>query len=150
MPGAGAVRRLFAAATILLASHGANAQCVIAAVPVNFGVYQPFSAIPVDSNGNITVRCQFFGSYKIALSSGLTGNVTDRRMSRAGSQLSYQLYINPARHTVWGDGTGGSVTVVGLCPGNCDNNYPVYGRMPPRQSVAPGTYVDTITVTVIF
>lgn len=137
---------LSAAAMILLAAHGATAQCIITALPVTFGVYQPFSAKPVDGNGSIAIRCHAFGPYSIAINSSVTG----RHMSRAGSQLSYQLYIDAARRTVWGDGTGGSAIVSGFCTGSCNNDHAVYGRIPPRQSVTPGTYMDSITVMVVF
>ena len=139
-----------AAAMILLAAHDATAQCMIAALPVTFGVYQPFSAMPVDSNGSIAIRCHAFGPYSIAINPSVTGNFAGRHMSRAGSQLSYQLYTDAARRTVWGDGTGGSAIVAGFCSGSCNNDHPVYGRIPPRQSATPGTYVDTITVTIVF
>jgi spore coat protein U-like protein len=144
------MRWLFAVAIILLAAHGANAQCVIAAVPVNFGVYQPFSAIPVDSNGSITIRCRSFVPYSIAINSSVIGSFASRHMSQSGAQLSYQLYTDAARRTVWGDGTGGSATVSGFCAGSCNNDHSVYGRIPPRQSATPGTYTDTITVTIVF
>jgi spore coat protein U-like protein len=144
------VRWWFAATITVLLAQEAKAQCVIAAVPVNFGVYQPFSTTPIDSNGSITIRCRFFGPYSIALSSGSAGDFTDRHMSHAGSRLNYQLYTNPARRVVWGDGTGGSATMSGFCSGYCNNDQPIYGRIPPRQPVVPGRYADTVTVTVIF
>ena len=150
MPRAGAVRCWFAAAILLLAAHSTKAQCVITAVPVNFGVYQPFSAIPVDSYGTITIRGHFFGPYSIAIGAPVTGNFAGRHLSRPGAQLFYQLYTDATRRTVWGDGTGGSAAVAGYCAGSCNNDYSVYGRIAPRQPVAPGTYTDTIVVTVIF
>lgn len=150
MPRTGAVKWWFAAAMILLATHGTKAQCVITAVPVNFGVYQPFSASPVDSNGTITIRCHFVGPYNIAINAPVTGNFAGRHLSRPGSQLFYQLYTDPTRRTVWGDGTGGSGAVSGYCAGSCNNDHTMYGRIPSRQSVTPGTYTDTVIVTVIF
>lgn len=150
MPGTSAVRRSLAAAIVLMAAHDARAQCVITAVPVNFGVYQPFSAIPADSNGTVTIHCHFFGPYSIAIGPPATGNPNGRHMSRSGSQLSYRLYTDAARRTVWGDGTGGSAIVSGFCAGSCNNDHSIYGRIPARRSVVPGTYTDTVTITVIF
>jgi spore coat protein U-like protein len=144
------VKWWFGAAMIPLLAHDVRAQCVITAVPVNFGVYQPFSASPIDSTGSITIRCRLSGPYSISLNAGLAGDFADRHMSHAGSRLVYQLYTSPARRVVWGDGTGGSATVSGFCSGYCSNDQPIYGRIPARQSVAPGTYTDTVTVTVIF
>ncbi len=144
------MRWWFAAAMLLLAGHNAKAQCLITAVPVNFGVYQPFSAIPVDSNGDISIRCHFVGPYSIAINAPIAGTFAGRHLSRSGSQLSYQLYTDATRRIVWGDGTGGSAAVSGFCAGSCNNDHAVYGRIPPRQSVIPGTYMDTIVVTVIF
>ena len=47
---------------------------------------------------------------------------------------------------VWGNGSGGTILVYG----DCDHAFPVYGRVPARQLVSPGAYIDTIIVTVSF
>jgi spore coat protein U-like protein len=84
------------------------------------------------------------------LSVGGGGTFAGRRMSSGGAHLSYQLFSTASRSTVWGDGTAGTVTVSGDCPPGCETSYTVYGRIPTKQPAAPGTYIDTIVVTVTF
>ncbi|NNC64112.1 MAG: spore coat protein U domain-containing protein [Gammaproteobacteria bacterium] len=69
-----------------------------------------------------------------------------------GYDAIYNLYSNPARTLVWGDGTGGSLTVFRSKPrpGRQNFSLPVYGRIPPTQSVSPGLYSDDIIVTIVF
>lgn len=140
------------AALAALVPGPVSAQCSITATPVSFGTYLPFAGTATDSTGNVTIRCRLVGPYTIALNDGLygLGHPANRRMGASGAYLSYQLYTNATRSTVWGDGAGGSVTAFGLCNGYCNNSYNIYGRIPARQMVKPGTYTDTITVTVVF
>src|SRR6266487_1298814 len=50
-----------------------------------------------------------------------------RKMVNAGTLLNYNLYTDAARTTVWGDGTGGTVTVSGSSNGS--TTHTVYGRI---------------------
>lgn len=143
-------RRLFAAALMLLLPAAARAQCTVTAVPVDFGTYLPFSATPDDATGSVRITCTtLIAGYTIALGPG-GGTVPARRMASGSATLLYQLYTTAARTTVWGNGTGGSVTVSGGCVLLCNQTHTVYGRIPARQVARPGTYVDTITVTITF
>jgi spore coat protein U-like protein len=66
-----------------------------------------------------------------------------------GSGLSYSLYQNSTRTTNWGN-TVGTDTVSGTGTGNAQA-LNVYGRIPGSQtSVVPGSYADTITVTLTY
>ena len=95
-------------------------------------------------------------SYTIALGGGGGGggSVGARSMSSDSGTLAYQLYRDPARTQVWGDGTGGSVTVAdgyllnGVPP--VVRNYTAYGAIAPLSKVAPGLYSDTITVLMTY
>jgi spore coat protein U-like protein len=74
-------------------------------------------------------------------------------MGAATATLDYQLYVNTARTTVWGDGTGGTATVQDgylLGVGSETRSYPVLGRIPGGQNVPVGSYADSIVVTVDF
>ena len=146
------LRALALVAMSLLVPAVARAQCSVSATPVSFGTYLPFSGTPTDSTGSVTVGCLFIGPYSIALNAGLNGggSFANRRMGSGSARMFYQLYTNATRTTVWGDGTGGSSVVNGFCFVVCSNPYTVYGRIPARQAVRPGTYIDTIVVTVTF
>jgi spore coat protein U-like protein len=153
MPGTAVMRaRLIALLVLLLVPVAARAQCTVTATAVSFGTYLPFSGTPADSTGSVTVGCRLFGPYTVSLNAGLhaSGSFSNRRMSSGPGFMSYQLYTNATRTTVWGDGTGGTSVVSAFCSRVCNTNYSVYGRIPARQVVNPGTYTDTILVTVTF
>lgn len=144
------MNRMLLSAALLVLPAAARAQCTVAATPVAFGVYLPSSASPTDATGSVRVACtNFIGGYTIALGSG-GGSIPARRMASGNATLQYQLYTTAARTAVWGNGTAGGVVVPGSCLTLCDQTYTVYGRIPARQSPRPGTYADTITVTVTF
>lgn len=144
--------RLIAPLILMLVPVAARAQCTVTATAVSFGTYLPFSATPTDSTGSVTIGCRLVGPYTVSLNAGLHGggNFSNRRMSSGPRFMSYQLYTNATRTTVWGDGTGGTSVVSGVCSSVCNSNNTVYGRIPARQVVTPGTYTDTILVTVTF
>jgi spore coat protein U-like protein len=146
------VRRVVAlAALILLAPATVRAAvCGVSATPVAFGTYPPFSGTPTDSTGSVTVTCIGTATISIALSTGGSGSYAARQMNNGGIHLLYQLYSTAGRTTIWGNGTGGTVTVSDTLVGFASRNYTVFGRIPTLQGVKPGAYVDTITVTVSY
>jgi spore coat protein U-like protein len=129
--------------------------CTVAATTVSFGTYNPQSASPNDAVGTVTVTCTvilvgLLESWTIALSTGGSGTFANRQMSNGTHHLSYNLYTNSTRTTVWGDGTGGTSVVSDsrlLSIGTNSYSYSVYGGVPVAQDQTPGTYVDAITVT---
>ena len=92
------------------------------------------------------------GSYTIQLSKGTSSTYAPRVLTNGGSTLAYNLYTSNARNQVWGDGTGGSQTVTSnfIALLSLDQTTTVYGRIPAGQNVPPGSYSDTVLVTVIF
>ena len=146
---------LLAAAALWLCSGTAEAQfqCRVTANPFAFGTYAPGNPAPHDVTGNIDVRCMGQpGFFTATLSTGSSGSFAQRQMLSGATLMGYNLYLDPARTIVWGDGTGGSLTVVRSKPrpGRQDFPLPVYGRIPPTQNVSPGLYTDDIVVTIIF
>ncbi|MEJ2604103.1 MAG: spore coat U domain-containing protein [Gammaproteobacteria bacterium] len=138
---------------VVPAAEAINCRVQIAAM--NFGTYMPLQAAPLDVNGGVTIRCQAqAGSFTVTLGAGLSGEASNRTMiSPGGGVLNYNLYADPARTLVWGDGTGATATVSGVRevkgrPVFFD--YAVYGRVFPDQAPPPGSYTDTILVTVLF
>jgi spore coat protein U-like protein len=150
-----AVAAACSSATALAVSPAGATQCSVQASAVEFGVYDPFSPAPTDSVGTITVTCGGLAgggvAYTIRIGTGGSG-VYDPRTMRDGVawQLSYNLYTSASRTSVWGDGTGASRTVAdgyALQGRSVTRSYPVYARIPARQNVAPGRYVDSLVVT---
>lgn len=151
--------RAFALATLvaeMLSSASAEAAtCSITnAAGIAFGLYDVFSPFPVDSTGSVTYRCSGVTQNDliyIHLSRGGSPSYLPRRLSNAGGPLSYNLFMDAARTQVWGDGSGGTVAYGPVQPADgVDVTLSVFGRIPAGQSVAVGTYVDTIVVTVLY
>jgi len=127
-----------------------SATCVInSASTLNFG-NQGVLAANVDQTSTIQVACTDTTPYNIGLDAG-TGSgatVATRKMTSGGATVSYSLYSDSAHTTVWG-ATIGTDTVAATGNGT-GQNYTIYGRVPPQTTPAPGTYSDTITVTVTY
>ncbi|GGX19816.1 hypothetical protein GCM10007242_28420 [Pigmentiphaga litoralis] len=122
------------------------AQCTASASSIAFGAYDPFSAVPLDSNGSVQITCDVVTSYMIALNAGASSSL-DRAMVFGAYRLNYNLYTEATRTVVWGDGSGGSASVSGS---GTAVTFPVYGRIPARQNVHAGSYADTLIVTVTY
>jgi spore coat protein U-like protein len=127
-----------------------NAQCLAATTTtLDFGTTGILSA-NVDATSTIQVTCTNTTPYNIGLDAG-TGSgatVSNRKMTSAGVTISYAMYSNAGRTTNWGN-TVGTDTVAGTGNGAAQS-YTVYGRVPVQSTPAPGTYTDTITVTVTY
>lgn len=146
----------------LAADEAFAIDCTVATTGVAFGAYDATLAVPTDSVGNITVRCNHLGggatraTYTVGLSAGSSGNFARRTMRAGKSTLEYNLFSSAARTQVWGNGSGGSTLVGGsllVNPGKFAINeivHPIYGRIPPLQAPEPGSYSDTILVTLSF
>jgi spore coat protein U-like protein len=86
--------------------------------------------------------------------SGISGDQTARTMSAGGaSLLFYNLYRDPARTEIWGNGTPPTFMVGGVraTKGRPSTfNLPVYGRIYANQAPDSGVYNDNLLVTVLF
>jgi spore coat protein U-like protein len=125
------------------------ATCVVTgATNLNFGTQGVLSA-NVNQTSTITVTCTNTTPYNIGLNQGLNGSsVTTRQMSSGSAPINYSLFSNAGMTTNWGQ-TVGTDTVAGTGNGS-GQAYTVYGQIPAQTTPAPGTYTDTITVTVTY
>ncbi len=113
---------------------------------VLFGTYDTFSALHIESTGSVEVVCVLTTAYTIALSPG-NGSYAPRVMKSGVHSLTYNLYTDATRTTIWGDGTGGT----GVVSGNAIiANHTIYGRVPAGQNVNVGSYSDSLIVTITF
>jgi spore coat protein U-like protein len=127
-----------------------TATCLVnSASALNFGT-QGVLSTNVDQTSTIQVTCTNTTPYNIGLDAGTgTGaTVATRKMTSGANTVNYTLYSNSTRTTVWGN-TVGTDTVAATANGAAQS-YTVYGRVPPQAAPAPGTYTDTITVTVTY
>ena len=138
------------------------ATCSVAASPLAFGSYQSNQMHSIDSAGSLTVSCTRDAldaaavtvSYDIDISRGGSGNFAIREMLSGANRLQYGIYRDPLRSLVWGDGSAGSARVSSSltlsAPLTATAVHAVYGRLFGRQNVIPGTYSDSITVTLSY
>jgi spore coat protein U-like protein len=127
----------------------ASSCTVNSASSLNFGNAGVLTA-NVDQQSTVAVQCTSGTPYSIGFDAGQgTGaTVGTRKMTSGGSTVNYSLYTDPARTVVWGN-TVNTDTVAATGNG-ASQSYPVYGRVPPQTTPAPGTYTDTINVTVTY
>jgi spore coat protein U-like protein len=143
-------------------SHAAVSNCTVTATSVAFGTYTPLQATALTGTGTITTVCtvtSHSNTITVDLTAGTSGTFTARTMTTVlGTTtytLTYNLYQNAADTIIWGNGTGGSQadTVTLTRHGGNDTittATTIYGAVAPSQDPAPGTYTDTITVSVNF
>lgn len=117
-----------------------------------FGFYDPLSFQPTTTLGSINLCCTEMGSSSVLLelSTGHSGDATERSMVSGGNELVYNLFLDAAYAQVWGDGSNGTARYEVAQPADGCTSLPVYGRMPARQPVPAGAYSDTLTVTLTF
>jgi spore coat protein U-like protein len=124
--------------------------CIMAASDHAFGTYDPLASSPTDASSAITVTCTLDISYQIGLDAGtgIGATIANRKMMRGADALNYSLYRDGARLLIWGNSVGID-TVAGFGTG-IPVAHTVHSRIPPKQPVRRGAYVDTITVTLMY
>lgn len=128
--------------------------CTIIANDLGFGLRNDLS-IAVDATTSIGLTCTDGTAYQVRLDGGtITGNVAARAMGLGGNPpgaIDYQLYRDPNRTQVWGDGSAGTTTVIGTGTGTGNPvTLTVYGRVPAQPTPPAGYYLDVVTATVVY
>lgn len=129
--------------------------CTVAGTTLNFGNnIDPLAATPpLDSTSTLTVSCTNTTPYTVALNAGGNAggaaNFGARAIKNGSSLLTYQLYRDSGHATVWGDGTNSSSVASGTGSGS-SQTINIYGRLPSLAGAIPGSYTDTVTVTISY
>ena len=122
-------------------------------VGVSFGSYDVFASSPVDAAGSISFSCTGVGASDtivIELSRGNAG-AWSRTLLHGSDALGYNLFLDAARQTIWGDGTSGTSHYGPVTPASgVTITVPVYGRSSAGQNVPIGSYGDTVVATILF
>ncbi|WP_313800931.1 spore coat U domain-containing protein [Sphingobium sp.] len=130
--------------------------CTASASGVSFGSYDPGSASPSDASGTVTLNCtgavSLMGTIDVAASPGTSGDALARQMAQGPDRLSYNLYTDSSRTSIWGTGAGGTSTLTATLNGLLlfSQSVTVYGRLPAHQWVRTGAYADSVIVTVTY
>lgn len=121
--------------------------CQVTAQNIDFGNHGVLDSA-VDGTGGLSITCTSGTSYNVALNNGLSGtSPVDRRMTLGNQSVSYGLYMDPARTQPWGSSVSQQLSGTGS---SSAQNVPVYGRVPAQPTPPPGTYTDTVVVTVTY
>lgn len=129
--------------------------CVVTGGALAFGAYDLASTVDVDASTTVSVACTAGAVTTITLGQGANpdaGSSAEAPLRRLGDGgtgfLSYALYSDAARETVWGDtaGTGTGYTATSSAPADLT----VYGRLTAGQAVPLGAYSDHLVVTIMF
>ncbi|MBX3653402.1 MAG: spore coat protein U domain-containing protein [Ramlibacter sp.] len=120
----------------------------------------PYNGSEIVAVGSITVTCvAVLGNvgYTINMDYGSNASGTQRRMRRTGVPdtwyLPYEITCDDMPNTPWVDGTGGTCHVVKAAGGVVLSLQTVHYfrmRIPAGATLYPGTYTDTIGITVLY
>ncbi|MGH8549455.1 MAG: Csu type fimbrial protein [Methylococcales bacterium] len=133
-----------------------TANCTIATNTLAFGNYDPIvanAASALNGTGSVTITCTNGSSATITLDQGAnpgggsTNAIPLRRMTDGSNFLSYFLYQNSSRTTVWGNTAGTGVAATGTGTAAI---HTVYGQVTAAQNLPAGNYSDTVVATVTF
>lgn len=134
-----------------LSPAGRAQSCSVSTTPVAFGSFDPASSVPVDSHGFVSFSCAGSSlAVRVEVGAGGSHNFQRREMVNGSWRLAYNLYLDPARQVIWGDGSQGSQILRSSSQPSRTVEVPIYGRIVPGQKVGGGQYDDYITVTILF
>lgn len=132
------------------------ASCTISSTTLAFGNYDPIvtnASTPLDVNGSVAITCTKGAATTIGLDGGqnaANATGTTRAMTTAGPDyLSYELYQDSSRSTLWGN-SGANLFVPPNAPSKNARTFTIYGRIPAAQGSTTASYTDTVVATVNF
>lgn len=143
---------LIALAPAPASAHG-GVSCAISTTALAFGQYVPSRSGASDFTATVEVRCTASGTTSVPIDGSISlagaGGYARRELTDGPNRLRYQLFLDPARTILWGDGSGGTHTkpISGVVGATAPfrETVVVYGRILARQSDAVvGNYTDQI------
>lgn len=128
---------------------------------MSLGIYPSYSSTPVDAVGAVLVTCSRQGGPpETTVTVGIgpsqaSGTVAQRqlRQTGGGDLLSYNLYREAARLSVWGHTPGVDTVSQTIRLSNKSSgtlSFNIFSRIAARQDVRAGAYADAVIVTVDF
>ncbi|CAN0652670.1 Spore coat protein u [Nitratireductor aquimarinus] len=123
--------------------------CLVTTQDLDFGAHGVLTG-NVDTTGGVTVTCTPGTAYTVGLDGGQAAAPPAARLMSKGSEtVTYGLYQDAARSLPWGLTAIPGEAVPGTGSGS-GQVLTVYGRVPPQTTPSPGTYTDTVVVTVTY
>lgn len=123
-------------------------ECVVSSFSLPFGTYDPLATTPSDANTIVNVHCTPSTAATISLDAGQWSAGGTRNMRHAsGSLMAYNIFKDAARLTIWNATNFNSATSASKFNA-LGGGFVGYGRVPPGQDVAAGSYTDTVQAVV--
>jgi len=122
--------------------------CSATASNMDFGDLPASSSFTNNGSSDVTVNCSPGTVYAVRLNGGSnpTGVNTERRLRNGTGYLTYYLYADSARTTIFVIDT----TAVMVTGNGSPQSTPIYGSITGSGSQPTGTYSDVVTVTVTY
>jgi spore coat protein U-like protein len=115
-----------------------------------FGDYDPLATDAKEATNTIQITCSSGTAYSVGLNGGNEGDVNARKMANGDDKLTYAIYLDSDKETVWGE-TEGTDTIDGTAESSSDTiDLTGYGVLDSEQDVPAGDYEDTITAIVSY
>ncbi len=122
--------------------------CTISGATLDFGNYTSGQATALNGFTQIAYNACPATQLRFQLDGGTNGTSTARKLANgSGGLLNYGIYRDSARTQNFGQGVD-SRLITPSASGT--GTVSVYGRIPAGQSVAAGTYTDTVVITLDF
>lgn len=122
--------------------------CTVSGATLDFGTYTSGQTTNLNGFAQIDYSNCPAGQLRFQLDGGGSGSTTARKLSNgSGGLLGYGVFRDSARTQLFGQGANSRlITLTAAGSGNIS----VYGQIPAGQSVATGTYTDTVVITLDF
>lgn len=120
------------------------ANCVLNGGSLNFGTYTSSATADTEGQGSFTYQCTNGTEITLSLGPGANGDGSIRQMASGDQRLTYELFQDAARQTVWGQ--EGDAFVV-PSTSSASTPVPVYGLIAAGQASGAGSYSDTVLIT---
>lgn len=143
--GAGrtALAALFLISLSIAPASADENQCSLRTESMGFGTYLAGQTNALDGAIVITLTCDGNGgSFDLRINAGQFGTTNSRAMGSSADRLRYDLYSDSQR-------TAKVRNSLDVPRKGKRRDVTVYGRVPANQDVRPGSYTDTVTVTVL-
>jgi spore coat protein U-like protein len=137
--------------------------CTVSSPGLAFGAYQPLTftgkllSADKTSDATVSVVCSSLlegGSYSIALGpSTAGGSIAPRYLANTsgGAHMAYNVYLDAAYTSIWGDGITGSPLTGSLPVGDSSQSHTVFGRIPAGQNtLRAGSFSGSLAITLTY
>jgi spore coat protein U-like protein len=143
-----ALQGAYATTTTASMSNSATvaAYCTVSTGNLSFGTYNGTAAAP--TTATVSLTCTNSTAWSVALDAGTTSGGTEavRKLANGANTLNYTISSDAGHTTNWGTSSGAQT---GAGNGSAQT-LTAYGNIASGQFVTPGSYTDTVTVTLTY